>query len=228
MSGAASPKKKGGAIVPPTQAVDLEKLPIEDFLRRILIAGHDADNMGRWDGTFDAADNWQVDRAMVVFWAVCETVRSGCTEEDMLGILLSRDLAISGHIHDQKGAEGYARRQVREAQESVEDSFVTDKDGRTATAWRWTTPPLSASTLKSTSGLASGPPRISSMTFWATMPAATPVTRSLNTSRPCAGTAWHGLTAGSPPTVGRLTPHSLAPSRGWSLSPPSAGSEGPA
>jgi len=128
--GAASPDKKGGGIAPPTQGVDLEKLPIEDFLRRILIAGHDADNPGRWDGTFDAAGNWQGDRSKVVFWAVCEMVRSGCTEEDMLGVLLDRDLAISGHIHDQKGAEGYARRQVREAQESVEDSFVTDKDGR--------------------------------------------------------------------------------------------------
>ncbi|MBZ8118272.1 virulence-associated E family protein [Roseovarius sp. LXJ103] len=128
--GAASPHKKGGGIAPPTQGVELEKLPIEDFLRRILIAGHDADNPGRWDGTFDAAGNWQGDRSKVVFWAVCEMVRSGCTEEDMLGVLLDRDLAISGHIHDQKGAEGYARRQVREAQESVEDSFVTDKDGK--------------------------------------------------------------------------------------------------
>ena len=39
-------------------------------------------------------------------------------------------MTISEHVREQKGRESYAQRQVREAQESVADSFVTDKDGR--------------------------------------------------------------------------------------------------
>lgn len=133
-----APKATGGAATggsrrdvsaAPSRGVDLDALPVSDLCRRVIVNGHDPDNPTRWDGALDSNGTWRGDRSKVVFWVVCEMARRRCSEGDMLGVLLDPDLAISAHVREQKGAESYARRQVREAQESVDDSFV-EVDGK--------------------------------------------------------------------------------------------------
>ncbi|MEM6623783.1 MAG: virulence-associated E family protein [Pseudomonadota bacterium] len=133
----AAPKPGGGAgahlravSAAPARGVDLDALPVGDLCRRVIVRGHDPDNPMRWDGALDPDGSWRGDRSKVVFWVACEMVRRGCSEADILGVLLDPDLAISAHVRDQKDRESYARRQASEARESVDDSFVTDKDGK--------------------------------------------------------------------------------------------------
>ncbi|MEM9204761.1 MAG: virulence-associated E family protein [Pseudomonadota bacterium] len=127
--GAAPCSKRRDVSAAPVRGVDLNALPISDMCRRVIVCGHDPDNPTRWDGALDPDGTWRGDRSKVVFWVVCEMVRRSCYEADMLGVLLDPHLAISEHVLEQKNSESYARRQVREPLESVDNSFV-EVDGK--------------------------------------------------------------------------------------------------
>ncbi|MFN3275072.1 MAG: VapE domain-containing protein [Paracoccus sp. (in: a-proteobacteria)] len=113
----------------PAPGVDLEGVPVSDLCKRVIVNGHDPDDPGRWGGALDPQGRWQGDRSKAVWWVACEMARAGCSDAVMLGILLDPDYAISAHVRDQKGAEGYARKQVQDAREEVDNNFDCDKEG---------------------------------------------------------------------------------------------------
>lgn len=114
----------------PARGVDLDALPVSDLCRRVIVNGHDPDDVGRWDGALAPDGTWQGDRSKAVWWVACEMARADCSDADMLGVLLDPDLGISEHVRAQKGSERYARKQVRDAREEADNSFHEDKDGR--------------------------------------------------------------------------------------------------
>lgn len=103
----------------PARGVDLEGLPLSDPCKSVIVNGHDPDDANRWGG----------DRSKAVWWVACEMARAGCNDAVMLGVLLDPDFAISAHVRDQKGAERYARKQVQDAREEVDNNFDCDKEG---------------------------------------------------------------------------------------------------
>ena len=114
----------------PAVGVDLGALPVSDLCKRVIVNGHDPDDVGRWDGALAPDGRWQGDRSKAVWWVACEMARADCSDADMLGVLLDPDLGISEHVRAQKGSERYARKQVRDAREEADNSFHEDKDGR--------------------------------------------------------------------------------------------------
>ena len=108
----------------PARGTEVEGLPLSDLCKSVIVNGHDPDDAGRWGG----------DRSKAVWWVTCEMARAGCSDAVMLGVLLDPDLAISAHVRDQKGAERYARKQVQDAREEVDNNFDCDKEGNPLTA----------------------------------------------------------------------------------------------
>ncbi|SDW51836.1 VapE domain-containing protein [Roseicitreum antarcticum] len=103
----------------PARGVEVEGLPLSDLCKSVIVNGQDPDDANRWGG----------DRSKAVWWVACEMARAGCSDAVMLGVLLDPDLGISAHVRDQKGAERYARKQVQDAREEVDNNFDCDKEG---------------------------------------------------------------------------------------------------
>ena len=104
----------------PAVGLDLNTLPpgVSDRIRAMIVQGEDPDDPGRYPSRSEA------------FWAViCAMVRAGCTDEQMLGVILDRDYKISGHVLDQPKPEVYARKQIAKARDEEDNAFVTDGDG---------------------------------------------------------------------------------------------------
>lgn len=120
-----------GRAAAPAKGVMLDDLPntVSDKCRQVIVRGHDPDDPERWDGRLAPDGSWQGDRSKAVWWVTCELVRAGVDDATISGILLDPDYAISGHVRDQKGAERYAQKQVRDAREEVDNNFDCDKDG---------------------------------------------------------------------------------------------------
>ncbi|WP_415393708.1 VapE domain-containing protein [Paracoccus sp. SJTW-4] len=106
-------------VAAPAVGVDLAALPVPDRLRALIVNGCDPDEPQRWPS-----------RSEALFHAVCGMVRAGCDDEVILGVILDRDLGISGHVLAQKRPETYARRQVARARADADDTFDCDKEGR--------------------------------------------------------------------------------------------------
>jgi hypothetical protein len=120
----ASPRPEAGpapavATAAPARGVEVEGLPLSDLCKSVIVNGQDPDDANRWGG----------DRSKAVWWVACEMARAGCSDAVMLGALLDPDLGISAHVRDQKGAERYARKQVQDAREEVDNNFDCDKEG---------------------------------------------------------------------------------------------------
>lgn len=72
------------------------------------------------------------DRSEGVFYLCCEAVRTGVSEDVILGLLLDTDLKVSEHIYEKcgkRGAEKYARRQIERARLRTAD-YTTNKNGQ--------------------------------------------------------------------------------------------------
>lgn len=95
----------------PATGLALDDLPpaVSDRTRAMIVQGNDPDSPN-------------ADRSRVVFGVVCDLVRAGCTDEQMLWVILNPDFGISAHVLEQKGSLKYARRQVAQARAAVADS----------------------------------------------------------------------------------------------------------
>lgn len=119
------PKAKIGAGSGPAAAVTaapatgltLDDLPdaVSDRTRALIVQGNDPDSPN-------------ADRSRVVFGVVCDLVRAGCTDEQMLWVILNPDFGISAHVLEQKATLKYARRQVAQARAAVAESARSGDD----------------------------------------------------------------------------------------------------
>lgn len=104
----------------PAPDVDVASLPVSDSVRDVITHGKDPGNPTRWPS-----------RSEALFFVCCAMVRAGCPDDVILGTILDARNGISESVLDKKHrAERYARQQVANAREVVEDAFECDKDGK--------------------------------------------------------------------------------------------------
>ena len=106
--------------VAPSQTVDVAALPVPERIKSLILNGRDLDDPGRYKS-----------RSEAVFAVLCALARAGVSDEDGLAVLLDPKLLISAHVLESKKPETYALRQIARAREELDDSFDTDKEGRT-------------------------------------------------------------------------------------------------
>jgi hypothetical protein len=84
----------------------LEDIDITDYLRMLIVQGHDPDNPDK----LPSRSEWM--------WHVLnEMIRQDMTDEDMYAILLDSGFDVSGHVLDQPHPESYAKRQIAKARD---------------------------------------------------------------------------------------------------------------
>lgn len=101
----------------PATGLTLADLPpaVSDRTKAVIVQGDDPDSPN-------------ADRSRVVFGVVCDLVRAGCSDEQMLWVILNPDHKISAHVLEQKGTLKYARRQVAQARAAVAESGSSGDD----------------------------------------------------------------------------------------------------
>lgn len=116
---ARAPTSAKTRLVAPSEAAELDRLPVSDRIKALIVNGADPDDPARYRS-----------RSEAVFAVLCELARAGVSDGEALSVILDPDFAISAHVREQKKPDAYARRQIERAREEVDDSFDCDKEGR--------------------------------------------------------------------------------------------------
>jgi putative DNA primase/helicase len=72
-------------------------------------------------------NRWGGDRSRAVWWCICEAIRRGMTDDQILAFLLDRNNKISDHIYDHKqDPTTYAHRQIEQARSMPQGAGLED------------------------------------------------------------------------------------------------------
>src|SRR6185436_9353489 len=89
----------------------LQELPVKDLCKRVISNGNDPDDPLRWSS-----------RSEPLFWAVCEMVRAGVSDDTIYAVITDPDWKISESVLEQGSrAHKYAIRQIERANEEEID-----------------------------------------------------------------------------------------------------------
>lgn len=103
----------------------VDELPegVSDKAKVVIVQGHDPDEPNRFPGS----------RSEWLFFACCEMVRGGCSDDVIYSVITDPDFGISESVLDKgPGSDRYALRQIERAREEAIDPVLRDFNDRHA------------------------------------------------------------------------------------------------
>lgn len=100
---------------------------VSDKGKVVIVQGHDPDEPNKWSG-----------RSEWLFYACCEMIRGGCSDDVIYSVITDPDFGISASVLD-KGSmtEKYALRQIARAREEAIDPHLRQMNERFAIIGNW-------------------------------------------------------------------------------------------
>lgn len=117
-----APKIKAPSNIKKFVSVDDLGAGVSDNVKVYIVNGEDPNSPGHFPS-----------RSEMLFWVVCELVRSGVDEETIYAVLMNRDWKISESVLEKgNGAQRYALRQIERANEDAIDPMLRELNDRFA------------------------------------------------------------------------------------------------